>query len=73
MKQPLEWSIGALNMPKVWTDRLDSNFFFGITLRGSTGKKLKKFSGAFRRTDVVRPKNTVGSSETSYFVEKCLR
>ena len=36
------------------------------------GEKIEKFSGAFRRTVVVRPKNIVGSLETSYFVENCL-
>ena len=30
------------------------------------GKKLKKFAGTIRGTDVVWPKNIVGSSETPY-------
>jgi len=46
-KQPWKWSIGALNISKLWTDWLDALFFFQMFSRGgwSTGNKLKNFPG----------------------------
>ena len=72
LKRPLTWSTGALSVPKVWSDRLDSKFCLRDFPEGEYGKKIEKFSSALRRIDVVRSNNIVRCSQTSHFVENCL-